>query len=133
MRLDYADSIPSILRETVEERIDSVADLLPGWVEHLTIEYDINDEDLAACDADTSYRMMTVTLYPKFFADHDWRHTLLHEIAHSLLDSYTRFAYAVVQAFVEDETARAFIARQLELAEEAVAEDLAILLRKLDS
>lgn len=133
MRIDYTENIPHLLRPIVEERIESVADLLPGWVEHLTVDYDINDEDLAACDADTAYRMMTVTLYPKFFNDHDWRHTLLHEIAHSLLDSYTRFAYAVVQAFVEDETARAFIAKQLELAEEAVAEDLAVLLRKLDS
>ena len=116
----------------VQERVESVRHLLPGWVEHLTIDYAINDEDLAACDADTAYRMMTVTIYPRFFNEHDWRHTLLHEIAHSLLDSYTRFAYAVVQTFVEDETARAFIAKQLELAEEAVAEDLATMLRKLD-
>lgn len=132
MRLRYSDSIPKLLLPVVRERVEAVAAFVPDWVDLLTIEYDINDEDLAACEADTEYRMMTLTIYPRFFEEEDWRHTMLHEIGHALLDAYTSLVHQIVSTFVPDEATRSFILKQIETAEESVVEDLAILLRKIE-
>lgn len=132
MRLRYSDSIPKLLLPIVRERVEAIMAFVPDWVDLLTIEYDINEDDLAACEADTEYRMVTITVYPRFFDESDWKHTLVHEVGHALLDAYTALVHQIVTTFIPDETVRAFVLKQLEVAEETVVEDLAILLRKFE-
>jgi hypothetical protein len=114
----------------IAERIGTITRLFPGWVNKLIVAYDGSDKDVATIKPEYEYRFVTIILHRAFIEQDDWRESLIHEVAHSLVRPYVALVDRIVEAFVP-ETSKAFIYDELAKAEEAMVEDLAIFADKI--
>lgn len=130
MRVEYDRTIPKPLKKTVTDRIETVRHLFPGWVNKLIVAYDGSDKDVATVRPEYEYRFVTITLHRAFVEQDDWRESLVHEIAHSLVRPYVALVDRIVESFVP-ENSKTFVYDELAKAEEAVVEDLAIFADKI--
>ena len=130
MKVEHDKSIPRSLRKLIAERMGTVVHLFPGWVNKLIVCYDGSDKDVATIKPEYEYRFVTITLHRAFIEQDDWRESLIHEVAHSLVRPYVALVDRIVEAFVP-ETSKAFIYDELAKAEEAMVEDLAIFADKI--
>ena len=130
LKVEHDKSIPRALRKLIAERVATVVHLFPGWVNRLIVTYDGTDKDVATIKPEYEYRFVTITLHRAFIEQDDWRESLIHEVAHSLVRPYVALVDRIVEAFVP-ETSRMFIYDELAKAEEAMVEDLAIFADKI--
>lgn len=133
MQIQIANSFPTPLTPLMAERIDAVADLFPGWVNKLVIEYSRSMEDVITADVQYEYRSVCLTVHPAFFEDDDWEHTLIHEVGHALLKPLIQFGDKLIENFVGDDAMRRFLLDQYAYLEEQIVEDLAIHCGKLQN
>lgn len=130
MKVEHDKNIPKALKKLIAERIGTIAHLFPGWVNKLIVTYDGTDKDVATIKPEYEYRFVTIILHRAFIEQDDWRESLIHEVAHSLVRPYVALVDRIVEAFVP-ETSKAFIYDELAKAEEAMVEDLAIFADKI--
>lgn len=62
-----SQSVPETMTALMAERIEAVADLFPGWVNRLVIEYSRSMEDVITADVQYEYRCVCLTVHPAFF------------------------------------------------------------------
>lgn len=130
MKVEHDKGIPRALKKLIAERIETVVHLFPGWVNKLIVTYDGTDKDVATIKPEYEYRFVTIILHRAFIEQDDWRESLIHEVAHSLVRPYVALVDRIVEAFVP-ETSKGFIYDELAKAEEAMVEDLAIFADKI--
>ena len=128
-----SQSVPETMTALMAERIEAVADLFPGWVNRLVIEYSRSMEDVITADVQYEYRSVCLTVHPAFFEETDWEHTLIHEVGHALLKPVIQFGDKLIENFVGDEAMRRFLLEQYAYLEEQIVEDLAIFSGKLQN
>jgi len=86
---------------------------------------------MASVEVQYEYRTITLNIHPLIIEeDEDWKGTILHELGHCILAPYTQLATRIVAKAV-NEASREFILAELEMAEEAVTEDLTAFLEKV--
>lgn len=130
MQIEY--HVPIALKSVIEQRIETVHDLFPAWVNILTVRWQVNDEDIATAQPQYEYRAMTLTLHPQFLDDKDWRSSLIHEIAHSIVRPLVQMVDKIVEKFAPDVT-KDYLLDALALKEEEICEDLAIFVKKVET
>ena len=132
VKIEIDESIPSVVRRTVQNRINATSAFFPGWVEKLIIRYDGSDRDVATIRPEYEYRFVVVTLHRGFIEQDDWRESMYHEISHSLFRPYVALVERIVESFVP-EISRQFVWDELAKAEEATAEDMAVFASKISA
>jgi hypothetical protein len=130
LRIDYF--LPIGIKNTVENRIETVRGLFPSWVNILTVRWQVNDEDVATADPQYEYRAMTLTLHPPFLDDQDWHSSLIHEIAHGIFRPYVQLVDKIIEKCAPD-TSKEFLLDLIASKEEEVCEDLAIFIKKIQN
>jgi len=128
LRIDYF--VPIGIKAVVQERIESVEDYFPAWVNVLTIRWQVNDEDIATATPQYAYRDFTLTLHPAFLEDPDWEESLFHEIGHGIFKPYVMVIDKIIEKLAP-EGIKEYLLDQIAEKEEEVCEDLAIFIKKI--
>ena len=132
MTYEYDKSIPEALLPLIKERFETVKDFFPGWCSVVTITYapDNSNNYVLSCAPNYSYRFAEIVVYPLFFEDKTWFHTLLHELTHVCLAPFTHEVHALLHTMSFDEKTTDYIHHHLVNGEESVSQDLAVLIDK---
>lgn len=122
---------PKSIEAEIDEQVENVTHLLPGWVAHLHVVWDGNDhENDATVLAEYEYRRVILTICPAFLTTNDQAHVLVHEIGHIITDPFTSLTERIVETLVP-ENARAFAMGEIARHKEMLAEDLAIYTKRI--
>ena len=117
---------PNTIEAEIDDAVESVTHLLPGWVAHLHVVWDANDhENEATVTCEYEYRRVVLTICPAFLTVRNQRHTLIHEIGHIITDPFTSLIERIVETLVP-EASKAFAMGEIARHKEMLAEDIAI-------
>lgn len=135
MKFVYDRSVNKVVKPTLAAVLEEVSDLFPDWCSQVTVFWETNNPNgfLVACKPNYHYRFVQLVFFPSFLDDLESTVSLVHEIQHSIMTPYVDKAEEVINHFIEDGLVRQYIFTELRKAEEAVVQDLAKLVGKLDS
>jgi hypothetical protein len=132
MRIKY-NNIPVGILPILKQRIDSVSHLFPTWCHELAITYETLNPESAELKVTTeyNYRYVHIQVYDLFLEQEDWKLSLLHEIAHTIVAPYSDLLKVVIGMTIEDNPNKDFVVKMLIDAEERYASDLSYFLNKV--
>lgn len=123
---------PEALEYEIERIVDDVTDLLPSWISHFHVVWDGNDhENNATITTEYEYRRALLTICPGFLTETDKRHVLIHEIGHIVTDPFASLVERITETLVP-EASRPFVLGEIARHKEMMAEDISLLLAKLE-
>jgi hypothetical protein len=124
---------PQSIQRQIDDAIEDVTHLLPGWVAHLHIRWDGDDnENNATVSTEYEYRRAVITICPAFLSlsRYEQNHTLIHEIGHIITDPFASLTDRIVETLVP-EGSRPFALGEVARHKEMLAEDIAIFTRRI--
>lgn len=134
MTITYDADIPRDFLPIIQPRIESLAYLMPNWCQvlHISYSFDNPNEYVLSCKSEYAYRMVNITVFDTFFVEEDWRGNIIHEIIHAVAAPYSTEAWHIYHLLKFDPEVMAYIDRKLTDAEEAMAQDMTDLIKKLE-
>lgn len=122
---------PKTIEAEIDEAVENVTHLLPGWVAHLHVVWDGNDhENEATVTCEYEYRRVILTICPAFLTVKNQHHVLIHEIGHIITDPFTSLTERIVETLVP-ENAKSFALGEIARHKEMLAEDIAIFTKRI--
>jgi hypothetical protein len=132
-RIAFFEDVPAEMREAIRPHVRRAAFTLPGWCEHLYLDWATHDGDTGTA-ADTvcmfRYRWARVTVYSGWLRHGEYtrQRLLLHELVHVNIDPLYHGLKNMVDDLTPDKISERVVLRTLNEALEGVVEDMTNLL-----
>jgi hypothetical protein len=132
-KFEYDRDFPPEVIAEVQDLIESLSWLLPGWCQRVRVTWYQNgspEGTVAACGANYEYRGIDIDIYPTLLSQDDdrRREILIHEMVHGLLGPLTDYARRELKRLLPKSEApkyRDAVLEQLRLCVESVTQDFA--------
>ena len=135
MKFIYYDFTNKEYLSQIKNLICPLKKYFPWWCETVSIYSQTNIDNVAAIVTEPQYRRIKLYIYPNIVDElpKEQKRIILHEIGHATIAPLINLIDFSILPFINNEQLRGFIVGEVTKLNEACAEDIALILEKINA